>query len=220
MVSSLLWTTTQTSSKLEKICEQPDKAKCEMNLNVERVICSSNLLHYKNYKNAKIVYMCSWLDSFMNPEEILSDFPLVKKLAITQGNITEFLTDFPRSVHLQHLILTDLNIGQLKSTLFFSLEKLEFLDLSRNNLKRLSEEAIKNPPSLSKIILTGKIRFSFECNHKLSTESMNFVNELQFNLEKVCHTFKSKKAFKLHFVKLLLFTLQLFAGRSICAFLK
>lgn len=157
---SLLCTVIKASSTLPHLCQQElDEPKCEMKLFSEKVTCVGNIVHNTEFWKAKIVYLCSWEQNFLNPEKILNNFPFVQKLTIRKGNISEFLTDFPRFIYLEHLILIDLNISHLRPTLFVSLKNLKTLNLSKNNLRQISSDIIKNHSSLAKVILTGKFNF-------------------------------------------------------------
>lgn len=143
---------------MPKICSEPnDEAKCEVKSNGGKITCRKDYKsHYrKEYWQTKILILCSWSEWYINPEDILKNFPVVNKLIIRRGNITDFLTNFPESKDLENLILTELAIEELRPGLFSSLGNLKSLDLSNNRLKRIDPGIIAHP-SLSRIILTGE----------------------------------------------------------------
>lgn len=144
--------------KLPKICSEPnDEPKCEVKSNGGRLTCRKDYKsHYrKEYSQTKILILCSWFDWYINPEDILKNFPSLNKLIIRHGNVTNFLTNFPESKNLENIILTELLLEELTPGLFSSLENLKSLDLSNNRLKRIDPGIIAHP-SLSRIVLTGE----------------------------------------------------------------
>lgn len=150
--------------KLPNLCLEPEgDPRCEMKQSGTRVICRKDYKTFtkgsgnlREHWTAKTVILCSWSEWYANPEEILRLFPFVQKLIIRNGNVSEFLTDFPSSEVLEAVILRSLRLEELSPTLFSLLTNLRHLDLRGNRLRRISPETISGNPALSKVLLAGK----------------------------------------------------------------
>ncbi|XP_066995848.1 protein singed wings 2 [Anabrus simplex] len=107
-----------------------------------------------------------WPSPTFDPAVVLSPFPLIQRLTLTDSNVTHLQSDFSvNSRHLEVLNISGLMLESLADSTFLRMKELQILDLRDNNISELDLSALEHLPSLREIYLSGN---PWKCDNDLT----------------------------------------------------
>ncbi|XP_011304931.1 protein singed wings 2 [Fopius arisanus] len=117
--------------------------------------------------------ICNWLLPSIDPREIISRFPYIKKLIIANSNLTTLSRAFPSDAkYLEKIHITGTQLQQVPREAFKYLSDLKILDVRNNALTKIDPAALV-APKLQHIHLAGN---PWKCEDNTMTWILNMTH--------------------------------------------
>ncbi|XP_076167334.1 protein singed wings 2 isoform X3 [Ptiloglossa arizonensis] len=132
-------------------------AKCDFKEHDHRLVCFHGLddKWITGSENVQTLVLCYWSLETFDPQYTLQTFPSLRKLVISNGNLTKLTSSFPLQTPLiEEVNITGTRLQKLPVEIFVNLTSLKTLDLRNNNFGEIDVTAF-NVSSLRRVYLSG-----------------------------------------------------------------